>query len=37
MNAGKVLELASVEEISEHPQDPYTKKLLGAVPSLLVA
>lgn len=37
MNAGKVLELASVEEIFEHPQDPYTKKLLGAVPSLLVA
>lgn len=37
MNAGKILELAGVEEIFEHPKDPYTRKLLGAVPSLLVA
>ena len=32
MNQGKVVESGLVEEIFENPQDPYTKKLLAAIP-----
>ena len=35
MNAGKVVELGSAQEVFEHPKDDYTKLLLGAAPSLL--
>ncbi|GAB3814475.1 ATP-binding cassette domain-containing protein [Tessaracoccus terricola] len=35
MYFGKVVELAPTNEIFDSPQDPYTKKLLSAVPSLL--
>lgn len=35
MNAGRILELADAEEIFDNPRDPYTRTLLGAVPSLL--
>ncbi|GHC10672.1 ABC transporter ATP-binding protein [Cerasicoccus arenae] len=34
MNQGKLVEQATSEEIYSNPQDPYTKKLLAAVPSL---
>ncbi|AOG28669.1 ATP-binding cassette domain-containing protein [Cutibacterium avidum] len=36
MYSGHILELADTDEIFDHPKDPYTRKLLGAVPSLLV-
>ncbi|MDO4412234.1 ATP-binding cassette domain-containing protein [Cutibacterium sp.] len=36
MNSGRILEIADTEEIFNNPKDPYTKKLLSAVPSLLV-
>lgn len=32
MNAGKIVEINSAEGIYENPQDPYTKKLLDAIP-----
>ena len=32
MNKGKIVESGSVEEIFSHPKDPYTKKLLQAIP-----
>ncbi|OIO58679.1 MAG: peptide ABC transporter ATP-binding protein [Verrucomicrobia bacterium CG1_02_43_26] len=32
MNKGKIVEQASAEEIYSNPQDPYTQKLLEAVP-----
>ena len=35
MNAGKVVEEGPARQILENPQDPYTKTLLGAAPSLL--
>jgi peptide/nickel transport system ATP-binding protein len=35
MNAGQVVEHGPSEQVFEHPQDDYTKLLLGAAPSLL--
>ena len=35
MNKGKVVEEGPAKELLANPQDPYTKKLLGAAPSLL--
>jgi oligopeptide transport system ATP-binding protein len=32
MNEGKIVEQGSADEVCEHPKDPYTKKLLAAVP-----
>jgi len=32
MNKGKIVEQASAEEIYSNPQDPYTQKLLEAIP-----
>jgi oligopeptide transport system ATP-binding protein len=32
MNAGKIVEEGSADQVCEHPRDPYTKKLLAAVP-----
>ncbi len=34
MTAGKIVEQAAADEIYAHPQHPYTKKLLAAVPAL---
>lgn len=34
MNQGKIVEAATAEAIYENPQDPYTRKLLDAVPKL---
>ncbi len=34
MNQGKIVESADVFELFDHPQDPYTKKLLAAVPKI---
>ncbi len=34
MNQGKIVEAATAEAIYQHPQDPYTQKLLDAVPKL---
>lgn len=34
MKDGKIVETGTRREILEHPQDPYTKKLLSAVPSM---
>jgi len=36
MNEGQLVEQAAAEEIYENPQDPYTQKLLAAVPSLSI-
>lgn len=35
MNGGLVVEEGPAKQILENPQDPYTRKLLGAAPSLL--
>ena len=35
MNHGNIIEQGTPDEICNHPKDPYTKKLLGAAPSLL--
>lgn len=35
MNKGKVVEEGPAKELLANPKDPYTKKLLGAAPSLL--
>ena len=35
MNAGKVVEEGDADTLLNHPSDPYTRKLLGAAPSLL--
>ena len=35
MHGGLVAEEGPTAEIMQNPQDPYTKKLLGAAPSLL--
>jgi peptide/nickel transport system ATP-binding protein len=32
MNEGKIVEQGSADQVAEHPQDDYTKKLLAAVP-----
>jgi oligopeptide transport system ATP-binding protein len=32
MNEGKIVEHGSADQVCEHPRDPYTKKLLSAVP-----
>ncbi|HLH07331.1 MAG TPA: ATP-binding cassette domain-containing protein [Terriglobales bacterium] len=37
MNRGKIVEIGSTEEITERPQQEYTKKLLAATPELEVA
>ena len=34
MYQGKFVEQGSVEEVLEHPKDPYTKRLLAAVPTI---
>lgn len=34
MNRGKIVEKATAEEIYAKPQDPYTKKLLDAIPKM---
>lgn len=34
MNQGKIVELGATQEIFNHPQHPYTKRLLGAAPLL---
>ena len=35
MNHGQIMEEGPAKQVFEHPQDPYTKTLLGAAPSLL--
>lgn len=35
MNSGKIIESGTTKEIFSNPKDDYTKKLLGAAPSLL--
>lgn len=35
MLAGRIVESGSADNVFNHPTDPYTQKLLGAVPSLL--
>ena len=35
MNAGKVVEEGPAAQLLADPKDPYTRKLLGAAPSLL--
>ena len=35
MNHGQIMEQGSAKQVFENPQDPYTKLLLGAAPSLL--
>ena len=35
MNGGKIVERGEAKQVFQHPQDPYTKMLLGAAPSLL--
>lgn len=35
MNAGRVVEEGTAADVFEHPSHPYTRKLLGAAPSLL--
>jgi peptide/nickel transport system ATP-binding protein len=32
MNQGRIVEIANSDEIYRHPRDPYTRKLLGAIP-----
>jgi peptide/nickel transport system ATP-binding protein len=34
MNAGQIIELGKTEAIFNHPQHPYTQKLLSAAPLL---
>ena len=33
MNAGKIVEMNTSNELYESPQDPYTKKLIDAIPT----
>ena len=35
MNGGKIVEQGEAKQVFQRPQDPYTKMLLGAAPSLL--
>ena len=35
MNAGKIVETGPADELFNNPQHPYTRTLLGAVPSLV--
>ena len=35
MNHGQIMEDGPAQQVFEHPQDAYTKTLLGAAPSLL--
>jgi peptide/nickel transport system ATP-binding protein len=35
MNKGRVVERGEAKQVFEHPQNAYTKTLLGAAPSLL--
>jgi peptide/nickel transport system ATP-binding protein len=32
MNQGEIVEIADSDEIYRHPREPYTKKLLSAIP-----
>ena len=34
MNGGKIVEQGEAKQVFQHPQDPYTKMLLGAAPAL---
>jgi len=34
MNAGKIVELGTTEQITEHPQHAYTRTLLAATPEV---
>ena len=34
MQKGKIVESGNAEDIYHHPQHPYTKELLGSIPSL---
>ena len=34
MYAGKIVETGTVDQVFEHPQDPYTRELLAAVPTV---
>ncbi|MFF4798540.1 dipeptide ABC transporter ATP-binding protein [Streptomyces sp. NPDC001351] len=34
MRRGRIVESGPADEVYDHPQDPYTKQLLGAVPAL---
>jgi oligopeptide/dipeptide ABC transporter ATP-binding protein len=36
MHHGKIVETGSTEQITERPQHPYTKNLLGATPEIVV-
>lgn len=36
MNAGEIVELNTTEEIFSNPQNDYTKKLLGAIPKIVL-
>ena len=33
MTNGKIVEQGSADEVCDHPKDPYTKKLIAAVPT----
>ncbi len=35
MNAGRIVEQGTAQEVFDNPSDAYTAKLLGAAPSLL--
>ena len=35
MNHGQIMEEGPAKQVFKNPQDPYTKMLLGAAPSLL--
>ena len=35
MNGGRIVEKGEAKQVFQHPNDPYTKMLLGAAPSLL--
>ena len=36
MRSGKIVEQGACAQVLEHPQDPYTKRLIDAVPRLLI-
>jgi oligopeptide transport system ATP-binding protein len=34
MHRGKIVEVGSTEQITNHPADPYTRSLLAAIPKM---